>query len=332
MKGVFMFAGAAIASAALALSLAGSAFAWHPDGEIVKEVKNLTQNSGWEDANSAASAVTAEPGDTLKFRITVKNVTDHPANGYNELWYIKVTDNLPAGLTLVSGRTGNNSLENLSAGEQASYTFTATVNQSVSDGEVVCNTASFTGNSEVRDNPQSGSDDACVEVNVPPEPAYSCDNLELIRLEGGRTVQVSVDYTAANGAELQSVMYDFGDGNTEMVHDVSDGTVAAHTYEVAGEKTVRAELTFLVNGEQRTVTSDACAVTISYDVPPQPDKPEQPGNPEQPKQPAPGPKDKTSAPDKIPATGPVAALSAIIGVSSLAGAGTAYFRSRRFLA
>lgn len=82
--------------------------------------------------------------------------------------YTKVTDQLPAGVTLVSGDT-NKDLGHIKAGESKSYEFIVKVT-SKTNKEVICNTAKFTGDSEVKDQPQSGQDKACVTVVVPEAP------------------------------------------------------------------------------------------------------------------------------------------------------------------
>lgn len=167
MKGVKTLIGVSVTSAALVLSLASPAFAWHPKGKIVKEVQNVTQSGQLKDANSANDAVSVKPGDIVKFVITVRN--DGTKNkDLNDMYFTKVTDQLPAGLSLVEGVT-NKDLGLVEAGKSKEVTFTAKVT-SEEDGSVICNTAKFTGDSKIKDAPQKGQDDACVVVTVPPTP------------------------------------------------------------------------------------------------------------------------------------------------------------------
>lgn len=167
MKSVITLAGVAVASGAMVLSLASPVLAWHPEGEIVKEVQNVTQGSELADANTADTAIGAQPGDTLEYVITVRN--DGDSGRTNEMHYTEAVDQLPAGLELIDGQT-DKSLGVIEPGESKQYSFRVKVT-SEQDNSVICNTASFTGDSEVNDNPQSGDDDACVHVTVPPEPS-----------------------------------------------------------------------------------------------------------------------------------------------------------------
>lgn len=168
MKGVLTLAGVAVTSAALVLSVASPVLAWHPKGKIVKEVQNVTQNGQLMDANTAESAVSVHPGDTVKFVITVRNDGTPHNQGHNDMHYTKVADQLPEGLELLDGVT-NKDLGLLKPGESKKVEFTAKVTAD-EDNSVICNTGKFTGNSKVNDAPQKGQDDACVVVTVPPTP------------------------------------------------------------------------------------------------------------------------------------------------------------------
>lgn len=168
MNRVITLVGVGITSAAMVLSAASPAFAWHPEGEIVKEVQNVTQGGQLADANSAEDAVMAHPGDTLKYVITVRNDGDHHSKGWNDMHFTEVKDQLPAGVELLEGDTDKD-LGVIEAGKSKQYAFTVKVTAN-EDSSVICNTAQFTGDSEINDQPQSGQDDACVEVDVPPVP------------------------------------------------------------------------------------------------------------------------------------------------------------------
>ena len=168
MKRVRAAVGVGVMSAALVATVASPVFAWHPVGVISKQVQNVSQNSALAEANTAAQAVSAKPGDTLKYVITVKNNGTYDKRGWNDMHYTKVVDQLPAGVTLAAGAT-NKDLGHIAAGASKTYEFIATVT-SKTNNAVVCNTASFTGDSEVKDQPQKGQDTACIKVVVPPTP------------------------------------------------------------------------------------------------------------------------------------------------------------------
>lgn len=98
---------------------------------------------------------------------------------------------------------------------------------------------------------------------VPDQPAYSCDALTATQI-GDRAYRYDVRYTAQNGATLRSYTYNFGDNTTPLV---TDQNPVNHTYAQPGDYMARVTLTFDVNGEERTATSDSCAVLIRTDQP-----------------------------------------------------------------
>lgn len=168
MRNISTAISAGAISVAAVVLIANPAFAWHPVGTISKQVQNVTQKSALVEANTAAEAIAAKPGDTLKYVITVKNSGKYDSRGWNDMHYTKVTDVLPAGVQLSAGQA-NADLGHVAAGKTKSYEFTVKVT-STQDNAVICNTAKFTGDSEVRDQPQKGEDTACVKVTVPPKP------------------------------------------------------------------------------------------------------------------------------------------------------------------
>lgn len=164
--------GVGVVGAALALSVATPVLAWHPKGTIIKQVQNVTSASALADANTAAAAVAAHPGDTLKYVVTVANNGDADAKGYNDMVNTVVTDQLPAGVELVSNpsqRMLSFDLGRIQPGKKVSKEFTVKVTSN-KDGDLIDNQACFTGNSEASDNAQKGCDTAKVTVSVPPVP------------------------------------------------------------------------------------------------------------------------------------------------------------------
>jgi len=170
-KGIKALALAVSVSSILALASASPALAWHPKGEITKYVQNQTTGSALSDANTAAQAVTAKPGDVLKYVIEVRNTGAASSNGSNDMAFTKLTDTLPAGVELVSNpsqRTISENLGTIKPGQKVTKEYQVKVT-SKTDGDVITNKACFTGDSEVKDNPQSGCDNAVVKVSVPEE-------------------------------------------------------------------------------------------------------------------------------------------------------------------
>lgn len=151
--------------------LASTAFAWHPKGVISKKVENLTTGSGLSEADSSLSAVAAKPGDTLLYVITVSNTGAPANNGDDDMAHTVMTDTLPDGISLVSNpdqRTITEDLGTITPGKSVTKQYTVTVTAATST--TIDNTACFTGNSIVNDNPQQGCNSAFVSVTVPPTP------------------------------------------------------------------------------------------------------------------------------------------------------------------
>ena len=159
------------ASVVTAAIIASPALAWHPKGVIVKYVENTTTASAKSDANDAAHAVAAKPGDVLKYTIVVTNNGAADSKGYNDMAKTVMTDTLPAGVELVSNPSTRTISENLGLvkpGQSVTKEYLVKVTAS-KDGTIE-NKACFTGDSTANDNPQSGCDVADVKVTVPQTP------------------------------------------------------------------------------------------------------------------------------------------------------------------
>jgi uncharacterized repeat protein (TIGR01451 family) len=161
--------GASLAVIITASSFTYSAFAWHPSGVIVKKVQNVTTGSALSDADSAGTAVAAKPGDTLKYVITVSNNGASDSKGLNDMAKTIMTDTLPAGIELASNPAQRTLTENMGLikpGKSVTKEYLVKVTAKT-DGAIT-NTACFTGDSTVNDNPQKGCNPAVVTVTVPP--------------------------------------------------------------------------------------------------------------------------------------------------------------------
>ena len=171
MKRTYLFSAAIVLSIVGIISLSTSALAWHPEGKIVKKVQNVTTGSGLSDANDENTALAAKPGDTLKYVIEVKNVGKAASNGYNDMAKTVMTDELPAGVELVSNPTQRKVTEDLGLlkpGEVRTKEYLVKV--TTNKAGAIKNTACFTGDSTANDNPQKGCDSAVVKVTIPSAP------------------------------------------------------------------------------------------------------------------------------------------------------------------
>jgi len=167
MKATKVLAVASLTGVIAATAFASPALAWHPKGVIKKSVQNQTTGSAMSDANDPATAVAAKPGDILKYTIEVSNAGD--AGDSNQMFYTQLTDTLPAGVQLVSDPSKTQITEDLGTinpGQKVTKEYLVKVT-STKDGDVIENKACFTGDSQVKDNPQKGCDVADVKVSVP---------------------------------------------------------------------------------------------------------------------------------------------------------------------
>lgn len=210
----------------------------------------------------AASAPIILVGNNVTYTITITN------NGPDSATSITVTDNLPVAVTFVScastgngicGGSGNGrivSFSSLASGASATITMVATLTCSVSDGEIIGNTASAA--STVRD-PVSGNNSSSVNFTVSkPAPVLSPTSATFAMGGGDATVAVTVP----SGCAWQAVSNDLwltitsgseGTGNGIVVYHVdtnSTGNPRTGTLTVAG-------LTFTVNQSNL-----ACSYTI----------------------------------------------------------------------
>lgn len=156
-----------------AVALPTKVLAWHPEGKIIKYVANETTGGSSVDANSAGQAVTAKPGDILRYTITVKNTAQPAGNGHNDLAFVEITDTLPAGVELVANPAQRTIKETIPGiiepGKSVTKEYKVKVTSTL-DGAALKNTACFTGDSTVKDNKQEGCDDAYAKVKVEKQP------------------------------------------------------------------------------------------------------------------------------------------------------------------
>lgn len=159
-----------IAALIAIVGLTTSALACHPEGAIVKKVQNVTSGSALSDANSAAQAVAAKPGDTLKYVIAITNNGVAKSNGDDDMAKTVLTDTLPTGVSLISSpveRSITETIGTIKPGQTVTKEYLVKVT-AATDKSIITNTACYTGNSIVNDNPQKGCDTAVVQVSVPP--------------------------------------------------------------------------------------------------------------------------------------------------------------------
>lgn len=206
---------------------------------------------------------------------------------------------------------------------------------------------------------------APVEIEEEPaKPTYKCESLTAQRIQTKeRTYAYTLTYAADGGAELDRVVYDFGDGTSETFSP-ANATNVEHTYAQPGSYTTKTTLYFNVpNGGEMVEKSDTCEVKIKIEKPencPLPGKEHLPKDSPECKEdeeycPVPGkehlpvdsedcyepcpydknlPKDSTECvetPPELPKTGLDLVIGGGLGLGSLTAAGYYYATSRRNL-
>jgi uncharacterized repeat protein (TIGR01451 family) len=259
MKKLSMLGLSGVAGTVIALTVAGTAFAWHPQGKITKTVQDVTTNSQVSSATDASGAITVAPGDTLKYTVTVNNAAQPAANNDNDMAFIVMTDNLPAGVAPVSGPS--QITENIGTlAPQKSWTKDYVVKVTdQKDGDVITNQACFTGDSIVKDNKQSDCSTVVVKVRVP---SFSCDLLSVTKGDN-RTVTVNDFKQTAKNATFANVVIDWGDKTAPLTTSASP-VGQKHQYAADGTYNVAATAHFTVNGQDKTATGQTCAQTVSF--------------------------------------------------------------------
>ena len=166
-----ILAASAIGILGAASLLTPTAFAWHPKGVITKQVQNITSGGALSSADNSGSPVATQPGDTIQYTITVSNTGTPASNGDDDMANTVMTDSLPNGVTLVSNpaeRQIKEDLGTIQPGKSVVKTYLATITATTAG--TIENTACFTGNSKVNDNPQQGCSSAFVSVTIPQTP------------------------------------------------------------------------------------------------------------------------------------------------------------------
>ena len=194
----------------------------------------------------------------------VKVVPKAPVYACNSLAVATVDDDgqLPFNVTFTGNGTASNGaviegyIWNFGDG-QSTQTTANTVNHGYNS------TGSYTATLQIKTNkgttPVSANCSVKVEVpENPPTPVYTCDALAVTK-QGEMTYRFAVNYTAKDGATLKNFVYNFGDGNSST----TTNNPVDHTYTQPGTYNTTVSVVVTVNGEEKTVTSDACKKSIT---------------------------------------------------------------------
>jgi len=136
-------------------------------------------------------------------------------------------------------------------------------------------------------------------------PVFSCDLLNLSQGDN-RSISVSVNYTAQNGAKLKTATFDWGDGSTPLT---TSKTTASYQYAKDGTYTVSAKLLFSVNGTDKFAQSnEACVKQVTFTTPPTP---------------------PVTPPTELPNTGAGNVIGLVAGVAAISAIGYRLFLGRK---
>lgn len=252
-----------------------------PNFEVKKQVaKKGTTN--WQDS------ITAAPGEEVDYRIHYKNTGTTVQNN------VVIKDVLPAGVTYVNGSTAvSNSASNFqwqsttnnevtkgglnigsyAAGGGAYVKFTAKLPAKDSLKECGNNTLVNKATAETNNGNKSDNADVIVKKDcVPPQVKYTCDALQVSKLS--RTEFRFATAYSSDNATFKSITYTVRNADGTVVDTINATTnTSNYTQAQAGAYTVEAVVTFTVNGQDKTATSDKCKAAFEVkEVPPTPGK------------------------------------------------------------
>lgn len=245
-----------------------------------------------EGADRWRESVNAKIGDTIEWRIEVRNI------GSTTLNNIIVLDELPPYMTVEAGSV---KLINANYPSTNPYVYPASAIQqknglyyvNVDTGSYLPNSNGFVRfSSKIVNDPKISCDNQkltnkayatpkgygtvssyayVIVVNdkpctEPEKPVYSCDALS-VNVIGDRKISATVTYTAKGGATFNNATFDFGDSQKETTKN----TTVEHTYSKIGTYTVKVVPTFMVDGKVVTAAENAaCSKQVTFDSKPQP--------------------------------------------------------------
>ncbi len=246
---------------------------------IVVEQVQIDKTVRVKGTDAFVTSANANPGDTLQYRLEVKNAGNSVLNN------VIVRDNLPPRLSYVAGSTklksalfpngtnvssdnivnGGINIQTMSPGGNAFILFEVTVPEV---NGLECGTTQFRNVGVVHPegmNQVFNTADIYVEGEVCEEPqpqTLVCNALTAnpTTLRIGEKISFNTDSTVTNGATVSGYSYNFGDGSTQTT-----GATADHTYTAAGDFTASVRVSGVVDGQNVKVTSDNCKVDIEVE-------------------------------------------------------------------
>ncbi|MBH2007393.1 DUF11 domain-containing protein [Candidatus Saccharibacteria bacterium] len=253
-------------------------FAQTPPSDFT--VQKQVRKEGATDGFKETTAV--NPGDTVDYRIEVKNTGGAPLKN------VALKDQLPTGMSFVPGTVkilnANNpsgalvqdgdklvssgiNIGEYTPGSNAFVVFKAKV---AANAQLpVCGPNTLTNKASAQPEGQNPKDDTA-DVTVPkecqPEAAYKCTALAVNKLSDTK-FKFEAGYTVTGGT-FKSVSYVVRNEAGATVATVNGAPNAAeYTQATPGKYTVQATVTFTVNGQDVTATSEACKKAFEVPAP-----------------------------------------------------------------
>jgi uncharacterized repeat protein (TIGR01451 family) len=241
-----------------------------PGVKVVKEVEKANESNKWAKSN------TANPGDTLKYKITYQNIGNTTQNN------VVISDNLPPNMTLVPNTThvynpndaldstnhitsGGLDLGSYTPGAGLVVTFEAKLPAA---DKLACGETAFRnvgvaqpkGMQQYFDTATTTVNKVCVpQTNTP---VYSCDAFDFSSDTKSRTITVTkFQTTQKNGATFKNVVINWGDNTTPLTTNAAVGKT--HTF-AEGTYTVTATAHFTVDNKDVTAAGANCAKSVTF--------------------------------------------------------------------
>jgi uncharacterized repeat protein (TIGR01451 family) len=232
-----------------------------------------------KDGTSYATANTANPGDALVYRIVYANKSGTTQENVvmrdalpNALTYEKGSTRLfnaknPGGLAIKSDAIAGKGIDigSYADGANAYITFKAKIPgaSALDCGETVFKNTGAVSAKAVSNRYASATTTVtktCAAKSG--TPAFSCDLLEVGKVEGREVKVTKLDTTAKNGAKFKNAVIDWGDGSDKLTTDKVTGKT--HTYAKDGKFTVSATAHFTVVRKDKTSATEACKKEVTF--------------------------------------------------------------------
>lgn len=237
-----------------------------PNFSFAKQVRT-NGDTQWHES------VKAQPGATVQYRLEYKNI------GSTEQRDVMIQDALPKGVNYIAGSTKLYSgsfpqgkaladgitQQGVNIGHYAPASNAVVVFAAKVDGQLACGTTTLHNHASVITKNGRKSDGADVTVDKQcqppqqPQPVYTCDALT-VHQASANSFKFSVKYGYSNGATFKQAVYKIYNHAGQEVYSSADG---AFNGLQPGTYTVKAFVTFAVGGQDKTITSEACAKQIT---------------------------------------------------------------------